>query len=540
MTPAQPPSPLPPEKPAPPWRLATRLIRGVTGVVAGCLAIVSLTTAGFTQYEITERLDDSLQEVGERLQFAVLALNQQGPGQDVAHLSDIKPTSLAYQITDAAGHVLLRSSNAPATRFTVPLSGGFYMLPQFRVYVTPAAQADRFIMVGEPRLHRTQATHRAILIAVLPIIGSVPCIWLLVIWIVRRGLRPLVRLQDEIRERGSGNLKPVPDLALPIELSTIQMAVNSLLERLHKALSAERAFAANAAHELRNPIAALLAQAQMLRASTLQALSAPTMPDNTETSARPPPSEDREKTLERVDTLISQSHRLSRTVEKLLQLSRAVAGTALRRDRFDLLSVLHVVADELDRPDLSCPRIQIETGALKKLDVLGDLDAAGILFRNLLENALRHSPQGSVVQVHVSTPQTNPACCGAAPLASAGQKTIGQNTAQAACAGCASTSASASAMDHIACVTIENACPPLAPDLLGRLPDPFVRGNLGTEGSGLGLAIARTISGQMASRMDLASPIPGQEAGFMVRLTFQQAPGQEQDAVQPIRSRPPI
>lgn len=249
-------------KPARPWRLATRLIRGVTGVVVGCLAIVTLMTAGFTKYEITERLDDSLQEVGERLQFAVLALKQQAPGQDVAHLSDIKPTSLAYQITDTAGHVLLRSSNAPARRFDVPLSGGFYMLPQFRVYVTPAAQTDRFILVGEPRLHRTQATHRAILIAVVPIIGSVPCIWLLVIWIVRRGLRPLVRLQDEIRERGSGNLTPVPELALPVELSAIQVAVNSLLERLQKALSAERAFAANAAHELRNPIAALLAQAK--------------------------------------------------------------------------------------------------------------------------------------------------------------------------------------------------------------------------------------------------------------------------------------
>ncbi|WP_252346808.1 HAMP domain-containing sensor histidine kinase [Acetobacter sp. P1H12_c] len=492
-------------KPARPWRLATRLIRGVTGVVVGCLAIVTLMTAGFTKYEITERLDDSLQEVGERLQFAVLALKQQAPGQDVAHLSDIKPTSLAYQITDTAGHVLLRSSNAPAQRFGVPLSGGFYMLPQFRVYVTPAAQTDRFILVGEPRLHRTQATHRAILIAVVPIIGSVPCIWLLVIWIVRRGLRPLVRLQDEIRERGSGNLTPVPELALPVELSAIQVAVNSLLERLQKALSAERAFAANAAHELRNPIAALLAQAQMLRAAAQDTSPASAAAEHTNTTPHntPRPANTAD-TTQRLDTLISQIHRLSRTVEKLLQLSRAVAGTALRRDRFDLLPVLHVVADELDRPDHASPRIVIETGALNTLEVLGDLDAAGILLRNLLENALRYSPQGSAVQVHVTATAALPPCCHAEGPAPSGQAAV---------------------FEHGACVTIQNLCAPLAPDLLNRLTDPFVRGNASTEGSGLGLAIARTIARQMAIRMDLFSPIPGQNTGFMVQLTFQKAAG---------------
>ncbi|WP_158307619.1 HAMP domain-containing protein, partial [Acetobacter tropicalis] len=260
------------------WRLSTRLVRGVIGVVIGCLAIVVLLTGAFTKFEITERLDDSLQEVAERLQFAVLVLNQQGSGHDVAHLSNIMPTSLAYQITDAQGHVLLRSSNAPESGFVTPPQAGFFMQHRFRVYVTPAAQPDRFIMVGEPRVHRAQATHHAILIAVLPILGAIPCIWLLVVWIVRRSLRPLVRLQGEIRERGGGNLNPVPQLDLPVELSTIQAAVNLLLERLHKALAAERAFAGNAAHELRNPIAALLAQAQMLRGQLARQASTATLP----------------------------------------------------------------------------------------------------------------------------------------------------------------------------------------------------------------------------------------------------------------------
>ncbi|WP_373319131.1 histidine kinase dimerization/phospho-acceptor domain-containing protein, partial [Gluconobacter kondonii] len=92
-----------------------------------------------------------------------------------------------------------------------------------------------------------------------------PAIWILVRWRVRRAMRPLTSLQQEIRSRGGSNLAPVPPLDLPEELVSIHSAVNLLLERLKMALSTERAFAANAAHELRNPVGALLAQVQVLR-----------------------------------------------------------------------------------------------------------------------------------------------------------------------------------------------------------------------------------------------------------------------------------
>ncbi|MFT9398562.1 histidine kinase dimerization/phospho-acceptor domain-containing protein [Acetobacter sp.] len=459
-----------------PWRLSTRLLRGVTAVVIGCLIIVSLLTVAFTKFEITERLDDSLQEVAERLQFAVLVLNQQGSGHDIAHLSNITPTSLAYQITDAQGQVLLRSPNAPEQAFVLPHDAGFYMQPHFRVYVTPAAQKNRFIMVAEPRVHRSQATHHAILIAVLPILGAIPCIWLLVMWQVRRSLKPLVQLQHAIRERGSGNLNPVPDLALPHELATIQTAVNLLLERLHKALAAERAFAANAAHELRNPIAALLAQTQMLRST----LPSETPPDTPGTTAR-----------HRVDTMISQIQRLSRITEKLLQLSRAVAGTGFQRQPFDMLEVLNAIADELDPPHGAAPqRLLVETEPYTRLVVLGDMDATGILLRNLLENALRHSPDGSCVRVAVTLDTVIRTDAGSKPSFSAQ-------------------------------LILKNDAPPLPDATLSALTDPFVRGGSQAEGSGLGLAIARTISTQMHIPMQIYSPIPNQKTGFMVRLFFQ-------------------
>lgn len=483
-----------------PWRLSTRLVRGVTGVVIGCLAIVSLMTGAFTRFEITERLDDSLQEVAERLQFAVLVLNQQGNGHDVAHLSNIMPTSLAYQITDSMGYVLLRSPNAPDYGFVTPPHAGFFNQQRFRVYIMPAAQPDRFILVGEPRMHRAQATQRAILIAVLPILGAIPCIWLLVVWIVRRSLRPLVQLQGEIQERGSGNLNPVPELDLPIELSTIQSAVNLLLNRLHKALAAERAFAANAAHELRNPIAALLAQAQMLRSTLADQFS-----DNG--TDYPPAARTAHNATDaqhRLDAMISQIQRLSRIVEKLLQLSRAVAGTGLLRDIFDLLPVLHVVADELDRPQSNAsPRLMIDTAAYTHFMVEGDMDAAGILLRNVLENALRHSPDGSGVRVNL------------APFSATSNTEHGVSVPSNGTASDAATAKSTSVA-----LTIENDAVALPPATLARLADPFVRGASQAEGSGLGLAIARTIAGHMNVPLSLSSPIPGQKSGFQVKLLF--------------------
>lgn len=456
-----------------PWRLSTHLLRSVTAVVSFCLIIVSLMTVAFTKFEITERLDDSLQEVAERLQFAVLVLNQPGNAQEVAHLTNITPTSLAYQITDAQGRVLLRSPNAPASAFVKAEQAGFYMQPAFRVYVQPAAQANRIIMVGEPRLHRRQATHHAILIAVLPILGAIPCIWILVLWQVRRSLKPLVRLQNEIRERGSGNLNPVPDLDLPLELATIQAAVNLLLERLHKALAAERAFAANAAHELRNPIAALLAQAQTLRTTLLA-------PESASSSNTP---------AQRLTVMTGQIQRLGRMIEKLLQLSRAVSGTGLQRNVFDLLGVLHIVADELDpAQDTSPQRLVIDTGSFTTFPITGDIDATGILLRNLLENALRHSPKHSTVFVRFTR--------------------------------CNAVAFTTDSTPHGATLTIENEAAALTPTTLAALTDPFVRGSTQAEGSGLGLAIARTISTHMGINMQIYSPIPTQKTGFMVQLIF--------------------
>lgn len=436
------------------WSLASRIVASVLAVVLGALVMLSLLVASFTRYEVTERLDNSLQEVGERLEFVVSGMDHRSGTPDlggglIAQLPHVDQRTLAYQITSPSGRVELRSQNAPDRIFVTPLRTGFYNRTNFRIYIMRSASGTHYILVGEPTFHRHEAVQRAVLISILPMIIFLPCIWLLVRWIVRRSLRPLTVLQSEIRSRGGGNLSPVPALDLPEELSAIHAAVNSLLERLKMALSTERAFAANAAHELRNPIGALLAQAQLLHRKLAGA----------EFGAG-------------AQVIVQQAHRLGRTTEKLLQLSRAASGAAVKGEEIDLAHIIAILVDELDRDS----RIEFPQCKQDVFPVRGDVDAVGILFRNLIENALHHSIPGTPVHIELGP-------------------------------GCE--------------VSIANDCPPIEAKLLGRLYEPFVRGNSDADGSGLGLAIVTGIARQMRARIVLQSPIPGAARGFRTWIVFQ-------------------
>ncbi|MCX2563120.1 sensor histidine kinase [Acetobacter thailandicus] len=436
------------------WSLASRIVSGTLMVVLGTLVVLSILIAAFTRFEVTERLDNSLQEVAERLEFVVGKLDESGkntsiPGGRIAYLSGVNRRTLAYQIAGTDGHLEVRSQNAPPKLFIPDLKTGFYNAPSFRVYVVPSASGHHYILVGEPDFHRNEAVRRAVLISILPMIIFFPAIWILVRWHVRHAMRPLTCLQQEIRSRGGSNLEPVPPLDLPEELVTIHTAVNLLLERLKMALSTERAFAANAAHELRNPVAALLAQVQLLKAKLA--------------------ASDHE---EQARTIMQQTRRIGRTMEKLLQLSRATSGIALSGESFDLIPVIQFLAEELEREN----HCIIKISGVNSLLLTGDMDIAGILFRNLLENAVLHGSSGQAVKVKITEDQ---------------------------------------------CVMITNDCVSLSPENLKDLEKPFIRGQTNADGSGLGLAIARQITEQLGAEMSVTSPIPEQTRGVMVSIKFQ-------------------
>ncbi len=438
-------------------RLGLGLAIGVTVLwLAGTLA------AGLIlRDEIDEVFDSALQEVAQRvLPLAYIeVLNRDAESEDppAQRIPLVGPHKeyITYLVRNGRGQVLLQSHDADPATFPNDLQPGFHDSAQLRLYTEGAVQGTIFVTTAEFRGHRDEAVIEALWALVWPLAALLP-ISLFGIWaLVGYALRPVHALQGEIEARGRGNLSPIAAVALPAEIGPVADAVNRLIVRLRRALEAERSFTANSAHELRTPIAAALAQTQRLLAE---------MPDG--------PNRERARTIE---VALRQLARLS---EKLLQLAKAEGGGLLAEAPQDLVQVLRIVLGDLARDPGIAERLQVVIPSGCSLWSHIDPDAFAILTRNLVENALKHSPAESPVTVTLTTD------------------------------------------GHF---SVANEGPAVSPETLERLKRPFERGATPAKGSGLGLAIAETIITGVGARLELLSPIPGQSGGFETRVHLPEA-----------------
>jgi two-component system OmpR family sensor kinase len=183
-------------------------------------------------------------------------------------------------------------------------------------------------------------------------------------------------LRNDLAARGAQDLSAVQDTDLPTEVAPIAAGLNQLLLRLKDAFEAERSFVANAAHELRNPVAGAIAQAQRLEVETTDRQAAQRAAD--------------------IETTLK---RLARLSEKRMQLARAEGGR-LRSDKpADLRPILKLIVADFER-SVAAEELDLE---LPPEPVLSDIDpdAFGILCRNLIENALRHGQPGTPVAIRL-------------------------------------------------------------------------------------------------------------------------------------------
>ena len=359
--------------------LVSRLIWLLCSSMAGLWLLGSVTAGMLTVFEINERLDNAIEEVAQRLLPATYDAVQQPQAmqQMVRQLvATTDPKALAYQIIGPTGEIAMRSDNAPGTPFQVPRQAGFHDIPRYRVYAQPAAADGYFIEVAEPAVHRSEALWRAVGLTLGPLLLFLPLSWFLIRWAVFRGMRSLDHLRSEIGRRDGSNLSQIPDLGLPTELAPILAAVNRLLERLGRALAAERQFAANSAHELRTPIAAVLAQMQLLSAQLAGTQHA-----------------------ERAARIVNQIKGLGSLAEKLLQLSRTGAGIGMQQDPVDILTVLQVLVDEFRRLEGVGDRLVVTAECPDEFIVQGELDILGITLRNLIENAVRYGAPDEPIEI---------------------------------------------------------------------------------------------------------------------------------------------
>ncbi|MBN8279459.1 MAG: sensor histidine kinase N-terminal domain-containing protein [Gammaproteobacteria bacterium] len=360
-----------------------RLIGLLLGsVAAGWLAVTAL--AYFDAHREADRLLDA--HLAQVTGILTAGAGHELLELDSGDLGDLGPSDYAqrvsFQVWDERGGLVLASKDAPGRRFS-PAAGGFSDSElggrRWRVFTARDREGEYLVEVAEDHGVREAIARRVALNALVPLAAGLPLVGLLVWFAVGRALRPLALLGDEVSARDPLDPRPV-DLAGPAETAPLVERLNELFHRIRRASELERRFTADASHELRKPVAAVRAQAEVART---------TSDEVTRNSA--------------LDQLITASDRMADLLDQLLTLARLERGDADADQSV-------VILDEVARIEIaallsSAAQVEpaIELSAPEVIHVRGNSALLGILVRNLVVNAMRHG--APPVLVHVGTDQ---------------------------------------------------------------------------------------------------------------------------------------
>ena len=326
----------------------------------------------------------------------------------------------------------------------------------WRVY--GAIVGDNVVQLAQPLSVRNRLAANVALRTLWPLIVLLPFLGVAVWGVVGRGLAPLARVTRALDARRPEALDPLPDARLPLEVRPLVRALNGLLARLSVALDTQRAFVADAAHELRTPLAAVQIQSQLV--------------------ARAQDADARREALADLQAGITRATRLA---EQLLALARAEPDAGAVKEAIDLRALLaecvaaHAPIAERGGIDLGFEQAQSAT-------VTADADALRVMFGNLLDNAVKYTPAGGRIDVTLATDAD-----GAHPR-----------------------------------VQIADSGPGIPPDERERVFDRFyrdaqARARTDVSGSGLGLAIVKRVAAQNKATLELGDAPLG---GLLVTVTF--------------------
>jgi len=285
-------------------------------------------------------------------------------------------TKIAFQVHDSSGRVLVRSASAPGAPFA-PLDPGFTTLDiggdDWRVFTLRAG--DAWVQVAERDDVRGELAEKLAFAAAAPLFAGIPLLLVLLSLVIRHGLTPLSALAHQVAARQPGSIAPITLARNPAEIAPLVEALNGLLSRVRHALERERRFTADAAHELRTPLAALKVHAQ--------------------NAARASTEAERRASLER---MLQGLERTVYLAEQMLALSRAAApGEAGRVE----LRALAQEAIEAVQPRAQERRVSIELAAQGDDAVRGERQKLLSLVTNLLDNAVRYGPEGGRVRLEL-------------------------------------------------------------------------------------------------------------------------------------------
>ena len=367
----------------PPHSLRTRLLwflLAAISVAAIAQALVAYRTA---RSEADEIFDYHMEQMALALRSGLPvggadAEAEAGAGATAAAPRDEENFDLVVQVWAADGVRVFRSARVELPRQTV---AGFSNVrahgTTYRVYSLPSS--NQTVEVAQDMSARREMAGTLVLRTVGPIAVMAPLLMLAVWGVVSASLAPVARVRRQVAQRQADDLTEVSEAGLPDEIRPLVHELNLLFARVRQAFDAQQSFVADAAHELRSPLAAL----------KLQALGLQRAPDDATRDVA-------------VGRLTAGIDRATRLVEQLLVLARQQASVAVGSKVADIALadlVRQSIADAV--PAAQARRIDLGLTHADDGRMPGHPEALRILVRNLLDNAINYTPHGGRVDAEV-------------------------------------------------------------------------------------------------------------------------------------------
>ena len=387
--------------------------------------------------------------------------NLTGPAREILRADD---TDLVYyQVLSARGEILSGERDLPMppdeekpidgeVRLREDKIGGEDVRVAYTWITADGKSANRvLVQVAETLEKRKTLATEIVKGTMVPQFVTLPLAVLLVWLALVRGIKPLAQLEKRIRARKPDDMSPLDDTAVPEEVAPLVSSMNDLLSRLKASLTTQKRFLADAAHQLKTPLAGLRMQADLAQRETN--------------------ADELKRSLKHIG---QSSIRATHTVNQLLALARAeTTGRALAKQTLDLVSIAsEVMADSVPRAlekqlDLGYDGPEPGTGATR---LIGNATLLKELVRNLLDNAIAYTPEKGRITLRVLNDR----------------------------------------FSGVLLLLVEDSGPGIPETERELVFEPFYRA-LGTnvDGSGLGLAIVLEIANQHAAAVTIEDANPG-------------------------------
>lgn len=363
--------------------LKGRVLAVLGATITLCWACALTVLLVYTLRGQSDRWDSKLQAIGTKILTAIPSGAKLKPsfshGLQLRNENMPRDVNLTFQVWTNRKELIVRAPDSPRVPLLPSFNDGFTSSTvngeRWRIFSVSDSTGEVSVQVAV-RHSVIDEEIRNKIFALLGLTTMLLTVAGLLMWFaVNKSLRPLTALEAAVRSRRKFDLTPLPVAQLPNEIRPLVESFNHLLDQLDQAMQGERRFIGDAAHELRTPLSALQAQAQVaLRAATVA---------------------DKDAALVKLLAVAERSTRLS---DQLLDLARMDAGVhAPQKSLADLSELIMHVSQEFDMQAQQQRRSIIL--ALTPCPIECDVDEIGILLRNLLDNALRYTPEGGRVKI---------------------------------------------------------------------------------------------------------------------------------------------